>query len=72
MCVCTDMCHTCVGAHRCQKRELDPVELYLEIVLSHLLRALETGLGSSGLAKGALNLQITSSFPNNYILKYRH
>lgn len=67
-----DMHHTCVSAHRCQKSESDPVELHLEIVLSHLLRALETGLESSGLAKGALNLQITSSFPNNYILKYRH
>lgn len=72
MCVCMDMCRTCVGAHRCQKRELDPVELDLAIVLSHLLRVLETGLESSGLAKGVLNLQTTSSFPNNYILKYCH
>lgn len=72
MCVCMDMCSTCVGAHRCQKRELDPVGLDLEIVLSHLLRVLETGLESSGLAKEVLNLQTTSSFPNNYILKYCH
>lgn len=72
LCACMDMHHTCVSAHRCQKRESDPVELHLEIVLSHRLRALETGLESSGLAKGALNLQITSSFPNNYILKYCH
>jgi hypothetical protein len=42
MCVCS--CHICVHAHRCQKRELDPLELELQAVVSYLICMLRTEL----------------------------
>lgn len=46
------------------------LELELEVVVSHLIRVLGMGLGSSGWAVHALNWQVI--FPVPYILPYSH
>lgn len=48
MCVCVRVCHMYVNAHIGQKRALDPLDLELQAVVSHLIRVLEIKLMYSG------------------------
>lgn len=48
VCVCICGRHVCIHANGGQKRGVDPLELDLQAVLSHLMHVLGTELGSSG------------------------
>ena len=52
--------YMCSGVCRGQKRVLDVLELELQAVVSHLVRALGTEPGSSVRAANALNPQVIS------------
>lgn len=54
--VCLCMVIMCVCAQRSQKRVLDPLELHLQVVVSHTMWVLGTELGSSTVSSLASSL----------------
>lgn len=55
MCFCMLVCHMCVGAHGSQKRVHDPLELQLQVGLSHWIWLLRTKFESSTRAASILH-----------------